>query len=212
MDKATLKRKLWLGAALFAVLFVSLGFRLHGYSLMAWRNIIDGSPAKEIWWGQAQSIRSDDFLVALPWALSQSAQNPSFSRMNPSIGYGQDMIALGVPKIHWTALFRPTSWGFFLGDDFGLAWNWTFRWLFQLFVLFLLFEILTRRDFWLSLLCSLTLLVSPFFAFWSYGPGHLTTTSALALYGALRTVSAETRREATLFGLLSAWSGVSFFF
>lgn len=110
---------------LFAAL-VAAG--LHGFSVSRWHAVIDGSEPSEVLLGTPREIRGDDWYVQIPLALGQRAHDPPFPRVNQAIGDGQDLILpIAVPIAHPITLLRPEQWGFFLGDDLGLAWMWWFR-------------------------------------------------------------------------------------
>ncbi|HTP30058.1 MAG TPA: hypothetical protein VMK12_30920 [Anaeromyxobacteraceae bacterium] len=64
-------------------------------------------------------------MVQLPLIFSQSAHRPSFPRFNDRIGLGQTpLVPIELLVADASARFRPTFWGFFLGNDVGLAWLW----------------------------------------------------------------------------------------
>lgn len=121
-----LRRTLFGVAALFGALVAA---RVHGFSLPLWHRLLDGSPAPEVLLGQPRKSRWDDVVVQLPLNLAQGAHRPRFPAVNTDVGLGQSMLVPAGPSntsptAHPIALFRPLLWGFFLGDDVGLAWMW----------------------------------------------------------------------------------------
>src|SRR6185295_18067798 len=107
--------------ALLAAFGVLVALHLHGFSLAAWHEVIDGSPPSEVLLGEPRLIRSDDWKMQLPLLIAQTAATPRFPLVNPSVGLGQNMLLpVEAPVASWIALFRPTMWGFFLGPDAGL--------------------------------------------------------------------------------------------
>lgn len=79
--------------------------------------------------GQAQLVRSDEWLVVTPLAISQRSQPQPFSSINSLHGlHGQNMNAVGmtgVPVANLAVLAKPAVWGFFLFDlRRALAWDW----------------------------------------------------------------------------------------
>jgi hypothetical protein len=74
--------------------------------------------------GNPRLIRSDEWFVHQAWVISQIQQG--FPSVNQTLPGGMDVtVALEVPVLDWSALFRPHTWGYFLlGADGGLAWEW----------------------------------------------------------------------------------------
>jgi len=152
------------------LLFAALvGLGVHGFSISAWHGVIDGSTATEVLVGKPQLIRSDDWQVQLPLAFSQGVQRPSFPLVNPLVGLGQSaLLPIELPVASPLVLFRPTQWGFFLGDDAGMAWMWWSRVLGLLVVWFGVFCVVTDGRRGLSAGGAALLAASPFFQFWSF--------------------------------------------
>jgi hypothetical protein len=208
LEWAAPPRLLLTTALLFAVL---VGLEIHGYSISAWREIVDGSPAEEILIGEPQPIRADDWNTILPMAMAQVAHRPRYPVVNRNIGLGQNMLVpFPMPVCHPLTLFRPDTWGFFLGNDIGMAWLWWSR-LLGLFVVWtLVFQVVTggRND--LSLLGGLTLMVSPFFQFWCLRPAPVAIFGGIAFLAALRVVFSRRRVEILLWGAALGWAGAAF--
>jgi hypothetical protein len=83
------------------------------------------------WIGELRSIRSDEWQVITPLAISQAMHQPRFPRINENLGTdGQNMLVIGmagVPVAHISTLAKPATWGFFLFDlKRALAWYWWF--------------------------------------------------------------------------------------
>jgi hypothetical protein len=196
-------------AALCTALFVALvASGLHGFSLPMWHVLIDGSPAPEVWLGRPQAIRSDDWLVQLPLALAQLAHDPPFPTVNREIGFGQSaLVPLVLPVAHPLVLFRPATWGFFAGGDIGLAWMWWTQLLGLFGVWFRVFLRVSAGRAGLAALGSLLLVVSPFFAFWSFNAAPCAIYSGLCLLAGLGVL--EARRPAAILarGAALGWSG-----
>lgn len=190
-------------AALFAAL---VGLRLHGYSLPIWHALIDGSAPSELLLGKLRPLRSDDWLVGLPLALSQAHQEPPFPRVNRTIGLGQDLVLNDVPSLHWTALFRPFGWGFFLGDDLGVAWMWWSQSLGFALTWFLVLRLAAPGRTSLAAWGALLLWASPFIQFWALLPTRFAAYAGLAVLGATGVLRAGTPRAIAGHALLLAWA------
>lgn len=83
------------------------------------------------WLGDLRPIRSDEWEVITPMAISQSTHTPPFPIVNRHYGAdGQNMMVIGmtgVPVWHISSLAKPATWGFFLFDlRYALAWYWWF--------------------------------------------------------------------------------------
>jgi len=196
-----------LACAAFALVFallVALG--VHGYSLPLWHAHIDGSAMTEVKAGKPRAIRSDDWWAEIPYALAQRAATPAFPAENSTIGLGESMTASPVkaPVASPFTLFRPTLWGWFLGGDAGLAWNWWTLAAGLPLTVFLLARLLTR-DAAASGLAAAAAFASPFFQAWSF---HY---SEIAVYGGLCVVMIDAVLGATPARARAAAAGLWFF-
>src|SRR5260370_38629919 len=72
-----------------------------------------------------QPIRTDEWLVWTPAALSQARQIPRFPIENPNLGAGRAPLLLNLPVAYYTTWFRPQLWGFFILDfERGFSFCW----------------------------------------------------------------------------------------
>jgi hypothetical protein len=162
------------------VLSVSLG--VHGFSLPLWHGIIDQSQPREILAGTAQPILSDTWIVYLPMILSQRHSPTPYSTVSPVIGDpGQSMLtSFAVPVLHVLTLFRPHLWGYFLGDNPGLAWHWAFFTLITFQAFFLLCRVVGRAPVGFSLALGSAAALAPFFQLWGMVDSPFATYAALS--------------------------------
>jgi hypothetical protein len=195
-------------AALFGGL-VALG--LHGFSVSIWRERIDGTPAAEVLIGRPQEVRADDYAVILPLALSQQAHDPRFPVVNELVGRGQNMLLpFSLPVAHPLALFKPDTWGFFLGPDVGLAWRWWSRALGLFAVAWLLLLVLTGGDRALAACGALALVASPFHQFWALRPAPATIHAGMLVLAALALVFGRRPRSILVGGAAAGYAAVGF--
>ena len=196
-------------AVAFALL---VGLRLHGFSISIWRQWTDLSAPKELLLGRPQAIRIDDYAVILPLVLAQERHDPPFPVVNTLIGQGQNMLVpFSVPVWHPITLFRPDTFGFFLGPDVGMAWRWWSR-AFGLFgAAWLLLLVVTRGDRALSAAGALLLVESPFFQFWGLRSAPVALHACLLVVAALVVAFARRPRWILLAGLVLGYSAVAFF-
>ena len=155
-------------------------------------------------WGKDQPIRSDEWLVATPWAIAQYNHRPRFPVVNTNIGEdGQNMIVFqlpGVPVAHISLIAKPATWGFFLFDlKRALSWYWCFPIFACLFALWGVVTLLLPSDWKSSFLIALWFSVSPYVAAWSFWPAYAVFFPSLALLAAIAILRSHSKY------LLLAW-------
>lgn len=158
-------------------------------------------------------IRSDEFLVSTPWALSQLAHEPPFPVVNENIGGGQNMLLAPMnPVLHTSSLVRPGTWGYLLlGADRGLAWSWWFGSFALFHALVLLFGILLRSPrSALTALGAAWLVASAGLVCWSLTPAYFAFFPVLCCVAAYRVVENDRPRALIGWGLLLGWSAAGF--
>lgn len=166
-------------AACFAILLL---LKVHGFSLAFWGQVLPEAEAIRPLAGRPRAIRSDDWMAQLPAIISQAADDPAFPPVNHIMHPDGHPMRVGMtaPVRAWEAVFKPTIWGYFVSPDFGLAWHWQVR-------LFLLAGASTA--FFRSVLGAspgqavwgaLCLVLSSFFAYWSFISEPITGLGLLA--------------------------------
>jgi hypothetical protein len=155
-----------------------------------------------------QPVRSDEYKVSTPYALSQCAHQPPFPVVNTNIGLGQNMLLFhSAPVWHIAALSRPSTWGYLIfGAERGLAWQWWFQPFSCFTALLLLFEILLRGHLKLSIFGAFWCTGSAYMVCWSNLPSYATffpAAACVAGYHLLSSASAKVQTvSAILLGLL----------
>lgn len=170
------KRLLLIAGLLFAV---STSLRLNGSSSSYWSDVvwndvrISDSP-RGVLLSKPKGVRTDEWLMFTPAILSQARSQPPFSTSNSSYGPGKVPLIMSLPAQHYTMLFRPALWGYFLFPfEFAFAWYWNIK-IFGLFVgMFLLFWTLTDGRFGLSLAGAAMVQFSSFVQWWFSSPTML---------------------------------------
>jgi hypothetical protein len=197
---------LLVGAGLVLALCLALG--LHGFSLPRWHRLIDGSAAPEVLLGRAREHRWDDYAVQLSYALAQVVHRPRFPVVNEHIGLGQNMLVpASLPVAHPSMLFRPTTWGYFLGGDLGLAWHWWTQVLGVLVAWTAVFHRLLGAPFGRALAGAGLILAAPFFQFWSFNMAAVTASGALCALGLAGLLLARRPGAILASGVLLGWAG-----
>lgn len=194
-----------------AGLFLLLTLANFNYSsVAAWNQIIpDGSPAQRgLVSGQPRSIRMDDYAVGIPWIISQA--NRDYPLENETIG-GQKAPVLTTPTRHFTLLFKPTNWGYFLFDvDRGYAWGVNMTIFLALVSLTLMLLLLTGNHFWLSVFGSVWILLSSGTQSWFYNAVHAVPGACLLFVSAAYLLYARNRRQIGLAALAVGWTFTNF--
>jgi len=194
---------------LLFLFFLLVALNIHGYSISAWREYIDGDNSKcdEILCGTFRSARSDDFVAEIPLMLSQLSHKPSFPVINQNIGQGYNALYFpSMPAKHILTVFKPTIWGFFIGPDKGLSWRWWSLYLGLFYVYFLVFMLISRNQFYLSVMGSLFLLFSPFFQFWSMHIAEVPLFMGLMFVAFIHVCFSSKKKIILLHSLLLGWS------
>ena len=196
---------------LLATFALLVSLRIHGFSIAFWHSMIDGSLPSEVLFGEPREIRADDWLTLLPLALAQGAHTPRFPLVNRNVGLGQSaLVPFQLPVAHPLVLLRPQSWGFFLGDDTGLAWMWWTQALGVFYAVFLALMVLSRGRFALSCLGALVVLCSPFLQFWSLNSAPFIAWACIAFVAAAHVLLSPERWLVLLNGALLGWAGGAF--
>ncbi|MEO8652654.1 MAG: hypothetical protein ABI409_00880 [Ramlibacter sp.] len=134
----------------------------------------DGIP----WLGEPRAVRSDEWLVITPMAISQAIHQPKFPLVNRSLGPdGQNMLVVGmagVPVAHISSFAKPATWGFFLFDmRRALAWYWWFPFFSCFGAIWLMLRRFFALDWRLAAGMALTIAVAPYSAVYSGWPAYV---------------------------------------
>jgi hypothetical protein len=143
------------------------------------------------------SIRSDDYFVRFPLALSQLNHRPRFPVVNTNYWNGMNMLTqpqYDMPVWHISALARPGAWGyFFLGAQRGVAWQWWFQ-IFACFTtLYLLLAVILDGDRRLAAFGSFWFCESAAVVCFSYWPTYVTFYAALSVLSAYWLLKSDKR-------------------
>lgn len=162
-----------------------------------------------------QVIRSDDFIIRFPLALSQLSHHPRFPVVNTNYWTGRNMLVFpqyDVPVLHIAALVRPGSWGyFFLGAQRGVAWEWWFQTFACFTVLFLLLEIILQGHPGLAAFGAFWFCGSAGVVCFGYWPTYTAFFGALAVLSFYHIFHSTNRRIQILCGALLGLSSTGFF-
>ncbi|UQX87021.1 hypothetical protein M6D93_11960 [Jatrophihabitans telluris] len=153
--------------------------------------------------GTARSVRSDEWLVATPYAISQSQHG--FARVNPDLGTGQDIsLPFNLPYWDWTVLFRPETVPALvlpLGHGFA-GWWWAWAWILAVGAYAFSLALLPGRYVFAAGV-SLALLFSPFVQWW-YEPSTLLSLGWACWAGAAAIAVSRARSKRA-----AVWAGTA---
>jgi hypothetical protein len=149
---------LFLSASLANLNGSSIGMYSSGYG--------HGAPEK-IWLGAPRPSRSDEWSYSTPDILNQSLRARRFDAKQSALGGHSVALVGNIPVRHFTTIFRPQFWAFFLLPvDYAFAVFWQCKALILLTGVFTWLLLLTRSTFW-AVTGSLWYFFSPFTQ-WAY--------------------------------------------
>jgi hypothetical protein len=206
---STAKRFLLTCAVLFVLTFA---FRLNGSSTFIWQGVLnDQRNPGGLVAGAPESVRSDEWLVWTPALIAQA--NRGFPVENPSLGAGRAPFLYSLPVRHYSMLFRPQLYGFFLFNlEWGYSWYWNIKVFGLLISMFLLLRTLTRNS-GLALFGSLWLFLSNYIQWWFSCPPMLPemlSSWALAIVAVLFLIQPRTLMQRIAASVVLLISSVNF--
>lgn len=150
------------------IFFVGVAGKFHFSSVGMWNTYLDGhEKIPGLLAGTPKFIRSDEWRLEVPWLLSQYNAEPKWPTRNPSVGAETSALLVGLPTNHWSEIFRPAHWGFFLFDfDRGYSWLWMFRTVVLFFSLLLLCAQISAGSLVLGLIGAIWIFYSSFVQWW----------------------------------------------
>ncbi len=159
------------------------------------------------WIGNLRVVRSDEWQVITPLALSQATHQPPFARINRNLGGdGHNMLVVGmagVPVAHVSALAKPATWGFFAFDlRRALAWYWWFPFFACFGALWLLLLRFFALDWRMAAVLSASFSASPYSVVFSGWPAYAAFFPLAAVLAADAALRATRWQRAIPAGLL----------
>lgn len=159
---------IWYYPLLLSIPFLFLiTFGINGSSVGTFTEAIDGNAGINKIIGSNRWIRSDEYLATTPILLSQGKNgNP---QKNESIGTGIELgVQTNMPVKDIFTLFKIPAWLFLIIENEDIAFS--FFWWIRVYILaigsyLLLFE-LTKKNYTISILGSLSFIFTPFAHWW----------------------------------------------
>lgn len=166
----------------FLIFFILVICQISGSSISYWANIFNYQDNTGLLFGEARSIRSDEWLVFTPFSLSQSSTD--YSGISDLIRAASTDVTMVYAQPSWSiaTFFRPFLWGYlFFGSSFGLSFFWCTRLLALFFSSFECARIYTNDNRILSLTVAILITFAPIIQWWFAVNG----TAELFIFGQL---------------------------
>ena len=202
----------------FMLLVFLVFFEISGSSIACWKNYLPNSSSElvgETLWGIPRTIRSDEYAVNTPMALSQCYSYTPFLYFDSVLrGSNTDMfIVYGQPVWDFAVFFRPFHWGYLLfGPSRGLSFFWVSRFLTLFMVTFEFGMYITRRKKSLALALSFLVCLAPVVQWWFAINGFV----EMLIYGQLmvlliyKYLKTNNYKKKIMYILFLAWCAVGY--
>jgi hypothetical protein len=132
-----------------AVLFVgSVAMGFHGSAITRYSGMgtLTNGPVPALL-GTGKAIRSDEWAFHTPAILNQVYRADAFATETSAVGPDSSALIANIPVRHFTTIFRPQFWGFFvLPPAFAFSLYWQFKALLLLTGVFSLLLLLTQSS------------------------------------------------------------------
>lgn len=163
------KSYIFIGICLILYFVLSLA-KIHTSSVAIWDQFFGIQKPKSLIMGSPRGIRQDEWMIVTPMIVGHNAINKPIS--NSGLGAGNVPITSGLPIYDFTMLLRPNIWSYFVFDiERAFAFSWNYNIFIFLISTFILFSLLTKNNFWLSVFGTFLLFMSSGMQWWSYWIG-----------------------------------------
>ena len=160
------KTKVFLLVLLLTYLILSAS-KIHTSNIANWDLFFGLEKSESVIAGKPRFIRMDEWMISSTGAIGQ--YNADLPLKNSSVGDLNAPLVWGLPVKDISSILRPNLWPYFIFDvEHAFAFAWNFNLFFFLTSTFLLFMLLTRNNFWLSVTGSFFIFFSGGVQWWSY--------------------------------------------
>ena len=164
------KTKIFLAILLLAYLLLS-SLKIHTSNIANWDIFFGLEKSESVITGKPRFIRMDEWMISSPAAIGQ--YNAGMPLKNSSVGELNAPVVWGLPVKDISTVLRPSLWSYFVFDvERAFAFSWNFNIFFFLISTFLLFMLLTKNNFWLSVTGTFFIFFSGGLQWWSYFIGN----------------------------------------
>jgi len=160
------KTKLFL-LVLFLCYIILSSLKIHTSQVGNWDTFFGLPKSESVIAGKPRFIRMDEWMVATPALMGQFERGLPLE--NKANGDKNTPIVWGLPVKDISSVLRPAVWSYFIFDiEHAFAFSWNFNIFFFFISTFLLFMLITRNNFWLSVFAMLFIFLSSGIQWWSY--------------------------------------------
>lgn len=157
-----------IGILLFCLLVMC---KFNGSAVITWNEIIEPeySVPSSIVLGKQRTIRSDEWLVGTPEALTQTTKEVNFSSNNSILRGTNNLVEMypNLPSKDLSLLSSPNYIGYmFLDTERAFSFAWYLPYFIAFFTCFEFFMIITKKNKLYSLLGTLLVVFSPVVQWW----------------------------------------------
>src|SRR6187399_1775006 len=164
------KTKIFLLILLSAYLILS-SLKIHTSNIANWDMFFGLEKSESVIAGKPRFIRMDEWMISSTGAIGQ--YNAGMPIKNGSVGELNAPVVWGLPVKDISTALRPNLWSYFVFDvERAFAFSWNFNIFFFLISTFLLFMLLTKNNFWLSVTGTFFIFFSGGLQWWSYFIGN----------------------------------------
>jgi hypothetical protein len=164
------KTKTFLLILLSAYLILS-SLKIHTSNIANWDLFFGLDKSESVLAGKPRFIRMDEWMISSTGAIGQ--YNAGMPIKNGSVGELNAPVVWGLPVKDISTALRPSLWSYFIFDvERAFAFSWNFNIFFFLISTFLLFMLLTKNNFWLSITGTFFIFFSGGLQWWSYFIGN----------------------------------------
>lgn len=150
--------------------FVISLLKIHTSSVALWSQYFGEKHPKSVIAGTPKGIRQDEWMLSTPGIMGQ--YQSGFPISNQTFGDGNVPVMFGLPVKDFSMLLRPNVWSYFVFDiERAFAFSWNFSIFFFIISTFILFMVLTRSNFWISIFGTFFIFLSGGMQWWSYWLG-----------------------------------------
>ena len=164
--RPALRKLLWGGIIVFALVWIILG--LNSSSISLWKSFLLGDQPTALW-GSGRAIRSDEWAIWTPMVFSQDALGyPAVNTAINATSVDPTLVAIGgLPARNLAVVFKPFYWGFlFFGLETGYSMMSLFRFAGLLIVSYLCAQQYTKGNRPLSAAAACLIALSPYVQWW----------------------------------------------
>lgn len=199
--------------ALLTLLVLFTLTEIHGSSVGMFNKVFYGDSFQDsnLILGKPRAIRSDEWLVATPLTAAQVKND--LEHENKNIGLEQEMsILYDAPTNHWSTIFEPQNWGFFVMPfENAFAFKWWFRGFLLALSAYLFIYTVSKGNLFLSVGGAIFMLFTPFIQWW-YSTSAIETVTYLliGLTTLMKLFYYKNIREVVFYTALLTFIGVAF--